>query len=81
MFYKQKDMNKELRDFFNPRFIEFIRWRGRYTERVRNLNDDNPYSVAIQGVLSILVFESVDQELDEIYNALIMAEIGDALVG
>lgn len=81
MLYKQKDMNKELRDFYNPNFIVFVRWRGRYTERVRNLRDDTPYSIAIQGVLSILVFESVDLELHEIYNALILAEIGDALLG
>ena len=81
MLYKNKDMNKEIGDFFSPRFIEFIRWRGRYTVRVRNLRDDIPYSIAIQGVMSILVFESVDLKLLEIHNALILAEIGDALLG
>lgn len=57
----------------------FARWRRRYTKRVHSLRDDIPYSIAIQGVLSILVFESVDLKLLEIHNALILAMLGDIL--
>ena len=72
--------NSDVKDFYSAGFIAYAHWRSHMIERI-NMAARSPDNAATQGVLSVIVFEAVELELHEIYNALILAEIGDALLG